>query len=243
MTNKLLSFLTKPFTDFIKKKKNQSNLKKKLKSIPNYSSFKEIKELEGNLNNFENELLKYGKIGIILGARGSGKSALGMKILENIASKEKKGYALGFRIDRLPKWITHINNINEVTNNSFLLVDEAGIEFSSRSSMKNTNKLLSDLLLISRHKSISIIFITQNSSNIEINTLRQADYLLLKPSSLLQLDFERKKIKDIYKEVIEIFKKHPDKDTTYVYSDFYRGFVKVPLPSFWTEDLSKSYSK
>ena len=58
MTNKLLSFLTKPFTDFIKKKKNQSNLKKKLKSIPNYSSFKEIKELEGNLNNFENELLK-----------------------------------------------------------------------------------------------------------------------------------------------------------------------------------------
>ena len=232
MKNKFLSFITKPFTNFIERKKNQSNLKKKLKSVPRYSSFNEIKKLEGELSYFENKLNDYGKIGIILGARGSGKSALGMKILENIASKNKKVFALGFRKD-----------INEVPNNSFLLVDEAGIEFSSRSAMSSVNKLLSELLLISRHKNISIIFITQNSSNIEINTLRQADYLLLKPSSLLQLDFERKKIKEIYKEVIEIFKKHPDKDTTYIYSDSYRGFVKVPLPLFWTEDLSRSYSK
>ena len=50
-------------------------------------------------------------------------------------------------------------------------------------------------------------------------------------------------LKDIYKEVLELFKKHPDKDTTYIYSDSYRGFVKVPLPLFWTEDLSRSYSK
>ncbi len=243
MKNKFLSFITKPFTNFIERKKNQSNLKKKLKSVPRYSSFNEIKKLEGELSYFENKLNDYGKIGIILGARGSGKSALGMKILENIASKNKKVFALGFRKDRLPVWITPIENINEVPNNSFLLVDEAGIEFSSRSAMSSVNKLLSELLLISRHKNISIIFITQNSSNIEINTLRQADYLLLKPSSLLQLDFERKKIKEIYKEVIEIFKKHPDKDTTYIYSDSYRGFVKVPLPLFWTEDLSRSYSK
>src|SRR3989344_601873 len=243
MKNKFLSFITKPFTNFIERKKSQSNLKKKLKSVPNYSSFNEIKKLEGELSYFENKLNDYGKIGIILGARGSGKSALGMKILENIASKNKKVFAMGFRKDRLPIWITPIEETSQITNNSFLLADEAGIKFSSRSAMSSANKLLSELLLISRHKNISIIFITQNSSNIEVNTLRQADYLLLKPSSLLQLDFERKKIKDIYKEVIEIFKKHPEKDTTYVYSDFYRGFVKVPLPSFWTEDLSKSYSK
>ena len=32
--------------------------------------------------------------------------------------------------------------------------------------------------------------------------MRQADYLLLKKSSLLQLDFERKKIKDIYDKLV-----------------------------------------
>ena len=97
MKNKFLSFITKPFTNFIERKKNQSNLKKKLKSVPRYSSFNEIKKLEGELSYFENKLNDYGKIGIILGARGSGKSALGMKILENIASKNKKVFALGFR--------------------------------------------------------------------------------------------------------------------------------------------------
>jgi len=190
--------------------------REKLEAEPQYSGLKEIKRFSGTLAAFDKFIQKPGKIGIILGARGSGKSALGMKVLDNI---------------------------NEVPNNSFLLVDESGVNFSSRSSMSNANKLLSELLLISRHKNISIIFITQNSANIEINTLRQADYLLLKKSSLLQLDFERKKIKDIYESVARDFRKFEnDKGLTYIYSDVYRGFVSNSLPSFWTEGLSKSYS-
>jgi hypothetical protein len=238
-----LAKLYKPFKGYFEENKRKKKIKKKLKRGAVNLKFIELERVDGNLENFENFLKNYGKIGIILGARGSGKSALGIRILENINSIGKKVYALGFRKDRLPKWIIPVIDINEIPNNSFLLADEAGIEFSSRSSMSSLNKLLSNLLLISRHKNISIIFITQNSSNIEINTLRQADYLLLKPSSLLQLDFERKKIRDIYKEVDGRFKKYYDKGTTYIYSDLYRGFVKTSLPSFWTEDLSKSFAK
>lgn len=235
--------LIKPFKGYFEENKRKKQIKKRLKRGAISLKFTELERIDGDIEDFENFLKQYGKIGIILGARGSGKSALGIRILENINSIGKKVYALGFRKDRLPKWIFSVENIKEIPNNSFLLVDEAGIEFSSRSFMSSINKLLSDLLLISRHKNISIIFITQNSSNIEINTLRQADYLLLKPSSLLQLDFERKKIRDIYKEVGEKFKKYYDKGTTYIYSDLYRGFVKNSLPSFWTEDLSKSFAK
>jgi len=237
-------FFSRIFRTYFEDKKKEKELKKKLKSGASYSELKELKKIGGILKDFESYLEGYGKIGIILGARGSGKSVLGMRILENIKSKRKKVYALGFRADKLPEWIKPIENINEMPNNSFLLADESGIGFSSRSSMSSINKLLSDLVLISRHKDISIIFITQNSSNIEINTLRQADYLLLKPSSLLQLDFERKKIKEIYKEVKEDFNKFKEtgeKGVTYIYSDVYRGFVKNLLPSFWSEDLSKSY--
>jgi len=240
------NFLTKlfnPLSNYFEEKKRKSQIKKKLKRGAVNLKFIELERIDGSIEDFEKFLKDYGKIGIILGARGSGKSALGIKILENINSIGKRVYALGFRKDRLPRWIIPVVDIKEIPNNSFLLADEAGIEFSSRSFMSSVNKLLSDLLLISRHKNISIIFITQNSSNIEINTLRQADYLLLKPSSLLQLDFERKKIRDIYKEVGGKFKKYHDKGTTYIYSDLYRGFVKNSLPSFWTEDLSKSFSK
>jgi hypothetical protein len=233
-----LSWLFKPF---IEKRAE----KKRLKAPASFQALKELKSIKGNLKDFESFLLKSGKIGIIVGARGSGKSALGMRILENIEAKTHRPVCvLGFNPRKIPKYMKLISNLEEVPNNSFLLVDESGISFSSRSSMSNANKLLTELILISRHKNISIIFITQNSANIEINTLRQADYLLLRKSSLLQLDFERKKIKDIYEAVEELFLKFKDDlGLTYIYSDVYRGFISNTMPSFWSESLSKSFSE
>lgn len=227
-----------------KTKEERNKLRIKPRNPPVYKGFHEYAKISGDIKDFYSLINSDSKIGIILGGRGSGKSVLGMRILENIrAETNKKVYTMGFDEKKLPGWIEEIEDISSIHNNSFLLVDEGGINFSSRSSMSSANKLLSDLLLISRHKGISIVFITQNSSNIEVNTLRQADYLLLKPSSLLQLDFERKKIKDIYLGVNEHFRKYPDKGTTYIYSDVYRGFVKNELPNFWSEGLSKSYAK
>ncbi|MFA4887054.1 MAG: hypothetical protein WC595_02495 [Candidatus Nanoarchaeia archaeon] len=84
--------------------------------------------------------------------------------------------------------------------------------------------------------------VTHNSANIDLNILRQADFLLLKPSSLLQKDFERKKINEIYKDAEKQFKQYKDqKGLTYIYSETYKGFVANPLPSFWNEKVSKSY--
>jgi hypothetical protein len=217
--------------------------KQKPQSKPIYKKFEEVKKIEGNFKDFEDVLNSNGRIGIILGGRGNGKSALGMRILENIKAKtNKRVSAWGFNETLLPSWIKPINKIEEIENDSFILIDESGISFSSRNSMSELNKLLTELILITRHKNISIIFITQNSSNIEINILRQADYILLKPHSLLQLNFERKIIKDIYSEVEGEYKKSQDKSLTYVYSSNFKGFIKNELPGFWSERTSKSFS-
>ncbi len=243
MEKSILSWFFKPVRDYLGKKKYLKEEKKKLRRKEEYACLKELKKIYGELKDFEKFVSQSGKIGIILGARGSGKSALGMRILENIRAKSRKVYAMGFNQKKLPKWVNFVSDLKEIPNNSFLLADEGGIQFSSRNSMSSANKLLTGLLLISRHKNISILFIAQNSSNIEVNTLRQADYLLLRKSSLLQLDFERKKIKEIYKEVEEEFNKfREDKGLTYVYSDVYRGFVSNPLPGFWTDSLSRSFA-
>jgi hypothetical protein len=214
-------------------------------STPIFHALREIKPLEGDFTNFQ-ELLYTNKstVGLIIGARGTGKSAIGMRILENFKTKTKKNiYALGFKSTALPTWITIIHNIKDIDNNSVLLIDEGGIEFSSRKSMSNANTLLSEVLLIARHKDLSVLFITQNSSNIEINVIRQADYLILKPSSLLQKDFERKKIQKIYEEVEDEFKEFKaDVGLTHIFSNNYRGFVSNTLPSFWSEDVSKGYN-
>ncbi|MBD3361193.1 hypothetical protein GF358_00180 [Candidatus Woesearchaeota archaeon] len=245
---KLFGFSLKQGHKQAKKIVKKSAEKKVRKSQPKmnarYNKLKEVKKIKGNSSKFESHLLeKESTIGIILGARGAGKSAIGMKLLENFKAKSKKKvYAMGFKKKDLPAWISVVNNIDEIANDSVVLIDEGGITFSSRKSMSNANQLLSDLLMIARHKNLSVLFITQNSSNLEINALRQADFLILKHSSLLQKDFERKIIKDIYKSVEKDFEGFGEnKEITYVHSDKFKGFIANPLPSFWSSSVSKSF--
>jgi len=217
---------------------------KRDKIIPKYEDFKIIKTLSGDYKEWENETFNSeSKIGIILGARGSGKSAFGIKFLENMKSKTKnKFYSIGFKKDEMPSWINSIENINEIKNDSTVLIDEGGILFNARSAMAKPNKLMGELILIARHKNLNILFISQNSSNLDVNIIRQADFLVLKPTSLLQKDFERKKIQEIYKDVEKHFNKYKsDRGLTHIYSDTFRGFVSNPLPSFWNVSLSKSF--
>ena len=211
-----------------------------------YSAFTVVKKDKGDLNQWENNFYESdNKIGIILGARGSGKTAFGIKLLENTHTKNKKKcYAMGFEESEMPDWIDVVDNISQIKNDSVVLIDEGGVLFSSRKSMTNLNKMLTDLILISRHKNIIIIFISQNSSNLDVNIIRQADFLVLKPSSLLQKDFERKIIGKIYDSLSNDFKKYQNMPgITYIYSDPFRGFVTNPLPSFWKASISKSFRK
>lgn len=229
----------------VKEKKEKKQIKEKReKMIPIYEEFKIIKEDSGTYEGWEKTIHNSdSKIGIILGARGSGKSAFGIKFLENFrAKKNKKIYAMGFKESEMPDWIDVVEKVEDLGNNAFVLIDEGGILFSSRNAMSNANKLLSELILIARHKNLSILFITQNSSNLDVNILRQADFLVLKPSSLLQKDFERKIVQKLYEKAEQDFKKFKeDKGLTHIYSSNFIGFISNPLPSFWGTNISKSF--
>jgi hypothetical protein len=215
------------------------------KGRPIYTPFKIIDTKKGTFQGFETFVSKNpSTIGLILGARGTGKTALGLKLIENVSSlnSKKKSFAMGFRGENLPKWLRSVEKIDDLENDSIVLIDEGGILFSSRKSLSDANRLLSEILLIARHKDLSVIFISQNSSNIDINVIRQADYIMLKPSSLLQKDFERSKIRQIYDEVEEQFHMYRKiKGITYLYSESFRGFASNSLPSFWSDKVSKSF--
>ena len=211
-----------------------------------YEPFTVTETKQGNFQAFEKHIFASDStIGIIVGARGSGKTGFGIKLLENLYAKHKKKcFAIGFIEQEMPSWITVAEDPQQLENNGFVLIDEGGILFSSRKSMTSANKMLSDLLLIARHKNLSILFIAQNSSNLDVNIIRQADYLVVKKPSLLQKDFERKFIQDIYNKVGDEFKKYGDKKgVTYIYADKFTGFVENPLPSFWSVKISKSFAQ
>lgn len=225
---------------------SENSASKKPVSQDVYVPFYVLEGFKGDIDKFEHFVAKNpSTIGIILGARGTGKSAFGLKLLENLHVNSKKNfYAMGFKRKDMPQWIDIVEDVSSIKPNSYVLIDEGGILFSSRKSFSNANTLLSELLLIARHNDLSVIFISQNSANLEINAIRQADYLILKPSSLLQKDFERKKIKEIYDEVQKHFDGYKDvPGVTYIYSEQFKGFVTNPLPTFWSQKVSKSFRK
>ncbi|MCF7872409.1 hypothetical protein K9L97_05235 [Candidatus Woesearchaeota archaeon] len=207
------------------------------------SNFSLVETFSGKYDSFWRKLNSSDSlIGIILGARGSGKTATALSILEDIKNSDRNFYAMGFPGAKLPKWIGVVDGIEDIKNDSYVVIDEGGILFGSRDSMSDANKMLSDLLFIARHKNLSIFFISQNSSNLEINTLRQADFLFLKKSSLLQKNFERKIVSDIYTGYQDGFDKYKSKKGVgLIYSDEFVGFVENRLPSFWSSGVSKSF--
>ena len=223
----------------------KSGKRQGIASDSDYLPFKVLSVREGSVRAWEDKIRNSDStIGIIVGARGSGKTAFGVRLLENLYKKhEKKCYALGFNEEDMPSWINVVDDTKLIENDSYVLIDEGGVLFSSRRAMSNANKMLSDLLLISRHKNLSIIFIAQNSSNLDVNIIRQADYLVLKQAALLQKNFERKIIRDIYQKSEKDFSKYGnDKSISYVYSDSFNGFIKNGLPSFWSSKISKSFA-
>jgi len=228
-----------------KKTADKAKTKKKRESMNAvYEPFIVLDTKKGSYNDFEKMLSqKESVVGIIIGSRGSGKSAIGMKLIENIHSKSKKKiHAMGFEEKELPSWIKKVNNANEIVNDSWILIDEGGILFSSRKSMSHANQLLSELILIARHKGLSILFISQNSSNLDVNILRQADFLILRQPSLLQLEFERDVVRKLYEKNKEDFeRRRAEKGLSLIYSNEFLGLTSNPLPSFWTKKLSTSF--
>ena len=151
---------------------------------------------------------------------------------------------MGYDAAKLPRWIHKTNRIEDIPNDSVVLIDEAAILFFSREAMTSVNKMLTKLMAIARHKNLSMALITQSSALIEINVLRLADVLLLKEPSLLQARFERKALQDIFAVVDKTFKEIDDRVSHfYVYSDEFEGLVRYSLPYFWNDSISRAFRK
>ena len=210
---------------------------------PIFNDFDVENEVLGKYSNFKKRLYEDSKIVLIFGKRGSGKSALGLRIIENIKATTKRNcYVLGINAEVLPLWIKSITNIDQVESEGVVLVDEGALSFSARESMKQSNRELSKLMAIARHKNLTLIFITQNTGMLDKNILKLADSLMIKEGSLLQLEMERPEIKKFYtktKEFLDNINKDKIKYFYLIDSDF-EGLLKHSLPSFWTEKISRN---
>lgn len=209
-----------------------------------YAALEQVETVKGNLEHFEERLDSESLIIAIVGKRGSGKSVLGFRLLENIHAKSKRPmYAMGVPQKVLPEWIKSIAGIEEVKNHGVVLVDEGAVEFGARESMSEKNRMLTQLMAVARHKDLTLVLITQNTALIDKNVLRLCDAVVFKEGSLLQERMERSSLLDLYKTAGELFERLPRderKRHSYVVDSDFEGMVSASVPSFWTSAVSKS---
>ena len=194
------------------------------------------------------EVITHPSVVLILGKRGSGKSALGYYLLELLHTAYPV-YVIGApetAQNLLPDYVGIVPNLEMLPPNSVAVVDEAHLRYHARQSNTDVSILMSKLLNISRQKSQTIIFVSQEARQIDRNIVSSADVIIFKDLGLLQTEFDRREINRIAIQAKGVFDstKGNRKIWSYVHSpnaDFI-GPLKNSLPSFWSSKLSTIFA-
>ena len=149
----------------------------------------------------ENEweaILTPGSVILIIGERGSGKTALGYYLLQKLC--QRMGCCVINLPDKvrrlLPARIGAVATLEDAPCHTTLLVDEAGLEFSARKSASERNQKLLEVISLARQRNQIIIFIVQETSYIDITILRGLSSLIVKEPLPLQSRLERPEIRE-----------------------------------------------
>jgi hypothetical protein len=194
------------------------------------------------------EIVKHPSEVVILGKRGSGKSCLAYRIAEHLrfiapiyvvalpdASKKC-----------LPDWAGIVSTIGNLPNDSIAIVDEAHIRYNARSSMTSEAKEMSKSINLSRQKNQTIIFVSQESNQIDRNILGGAGVIIFKEPSLLQTIIDRPQLRKIAERASQSFQNVTGdrRKWSYVFSEAKGdvGLVESAIPTFWTDKLSRAFS-
>lgn len=213
-----------------------------------------LKDFIERLNKKVDEVIRcfiFGKkIMYVVGARDSGKTCFSFWLAEQIHIKlpNKKIAYVGVHIEKdlLPEWIDVFDDINDVPNGYLILLDELALCFNARKFSSEDNVSLGKLLAISRQKDLSVVAITQDPNMGEINVWRLKDIVVYKRSNTYELPSrDNKKSSEIiqfWSYIKNWLKPSKQEQALLEYPAESKVILfKYPLPSFWTERLSKAF--
>jgi len=193
------------------------------------------------------EVIEHPAVVLILGKRGSGKSALAYRLLELLRYRLMP-YVVGAPDQArrlLPDWIGMVPSLDTIPPKSVVLVDEAYLRYHARESQAQQSREMSRLLNLSRQREHTLIFVTQEARQVDRNIASSASVVVFKEPSSLQLEFERRELRRIAEQARDAFQTI-GKDRlrwSYVFSpdaDF-SGTVENALPSFWSTKLGRIF--
>jgi len=199
------------------------------------------------------DVLRSPSVTILLGKRGEGKTASGMKFLEEANQRGMLCYCVGIpesKWELIPDYIIKTKNLNDVPDDAAVFIDEAYMIAHARESNKKTNRVIAKILGVARQKDWTLLFATHSSMKLDKTIIAGSDNQMFKRQTLLLARFERKEIKEMVSKAYQFFKlKKAQKQDTRKWAIIFSEDnlpdgpigVTYPLPKFWTEKLSKAF--
>lgn len=212
----------------------------------NLSAYKA--EAIAEVDNRWREILVHPSVVLLLGKRGSGKSALGYRLLE-LFRFGLTPYVLGVPTQGrklLPEWVGIAQGLDEIPAKSIVLVDEAYLRYHSKESLSPASREMSRILNLSRQRDQTFIFVTQEARQVDKNIASSANVVVFKDLGMLQLEFDRPELNRIANQAKQAFTRVAGdmRRWSYVYSPD-AGFMDLlenSLPSFWDSRLSRIFA-
>jgi hypothetical protein len=196
---------------------------------------------EQNQKRFFKAIKDKSVIGVLLGIRGSGKTATIMWLLEQYHIQFKQEICAYNVSTQSPQWIQqkefdeeHV--YEDLSNNSVTGHDEVHLDIEPKKFTGKGNVGVKRYLSTTRHRKQSIYYLSQLASGIGLDMMKFADILMFKRMNLFNEDTDRK---EYLKQFTPFFPKHQD-EILIIYGDqvFY---FKHKLPKFWTNQISEAF--
>ena len=192
-------------------------------------------------------LAPHPSVTVIIGPRGSGKSHLAHRLLE-LLRVHADPYVVGPVSLRalLPKEIGVVQRLEEVPPGAAVLIDEAYAVFGARNSMTAAGRGIGELVNLSRQRGWSLIFVTQDSRQLDVNILSQADVIAIKGVNEIGREFERRELRPFTDRAAAAFVtiQGDRRPWTWVYSTKtgFAGLVRHEPASYWRPALSNAFA-
>ncbi len=194
---------------------------------------------------FKDVKLESPSLHLISGMPGGGKTALGFDIADRLHASTHKELFVAVSEgqegipDGLPKWI-HPYNGADYPLDSIVLLDDAQLSAHARRFGSDFNVEFDKLHSTLRHDNIDYILDSQTLKAIDVNNVLRSNYRWYKKPYELDVKLGRPEIK---LEVEEAASLNLAKTEAFLvaetYSYKFKGRVTgIPLPPYWTPDLS-----